>query len=379
MNYYKSWKKNFILCLILTVGVNLSHHLLATVLPLYAINHFNSNFLAGMMTSCFTISALITRFCIKKISLYISLKRLLQLSLIIAVIANFGYYISNDIVIFLIFRIIHGLSFGVGLACSVSLCNSIVPKEKLGDSVAFTASAATIASALGPSIALELIHIGDFPLLFIVTTVIAVFFYIEFLFIEIKEKKNEKKVKSGKIERHLYILLFLYFIAMLAFGSVSSFLTVYADELNLGNIGLFFTFMAVSALISRLFYQRLINRFGLNKILICMLCIGILSLMSIAFVNNRYILFLIAIPYGITTGIVSPIYNFRLLKRAQESDYLYLTSLYYCAVDAGLGLGALLWGIIANYISVNFIYVVASGILLVLIIIDSFYYRKWGL
>lgn len=101
---------------------------------------------------------------------------------------------SKDIVSFLIFRVVHGFGFGISLTCATAISNEYVPKSRLSEGVGFTSSANTIANAIGPTIALEILgkKYTNFISLFLVLLVISLTIFILSFFVK-SYTKNEQK------------------------------------------------------------------------------------------------------------------------------------------------------------------------------------------
>ncbi|WRK52840.1 hypothetical protein SD457_21850 [Coprobacillaceae bacterium CR2/5/TPMF4] len=88
---------------------------------------------------------------------------------------------------------IHGFGFGISLTCATAISNEYVPSSRLSEGVGFTSSANTIANAIGPTIALEILgeKYTNFFTLFAVLLIISAVIFGLSLFV----KSNTKAQK----------------------------------------------------------------------------------------------------------------------------------------------------------------------------------------
>mgnify|MGYP005795248281 FL=1 len=372
----KLWTKEYLFSLLLVFGVNMGYALLNSVMAIYGTVLTSSSVMGGYMITVFTISALFVRLFIKKLNEKFSNKVLLIFGLCLTVIASIGYCLANDIVTFLIFRMIHGFGFGISLTCATAISNEYVPSSRLSEGVGFTSSANTIANAIGPTIALEILgeKYTNFFTLFAVLLIISAVILGLSLFV--KSNTKAQKVNNEHQSYNGVIIACVFFLATFCQGAVNSFLTSYTKELNFGNIGLFFTLMAIVTFISRFFSRKIQNIFGLKKLSFILSIIMAVSIALIAFIQNEFQLFLLAIPLGLSTGLLFPIFNYRIIQTVDPSQFAFATSIYYCGLDIGYGLGAVVWGYVSQFFGYQVLYVVAALLIVVMIVFDQIVYQK---
>lgn len=230
----KLWTKEYLFSLLLVFWVNMGYALLNSVIAIYGTVLTSSSVMGGYMITVFTISALFVRLFIKKLNEKFSNKVLLIFGLCLTVIASIGYCLANDIVTFLIFRMIHGFGFGISLTCATAISNEYVPSSRLSEGVGFTSSANTIANAIGPTIALEILGTNFFTLFAVLLIISAVILGLSLF---VKSNTKAQKVNNEHQSYSGVIIACLFFLATFCQGAVNSFLTSYTKELNFGNIG----------------------------------------------------------------------------------------------------------------------------------------------
>ena len=104
-----------------------------------------------------------------------------------------------------------------------------------------------------------------------------------------------------------------------------------------------------------------------------------LSTLSIVFVQTSWQLMLTAVPYGLAAGLLFPIFNYRIIRTVDASQFAYATSIYYCGLDLGYGIGALIWGYVSQYAGYQALYLIAALVLLIMAVLDQcLYIREKG-
>ena len=372
----KLWTKKYLFSLLLVFGVNMGYALLNSVMAIYGTVLTSSSVMGGYMITAFTMSALFVRLFIKKLNEKFSNKVLLVFGLSLTVIAGLGYCLSKDIVSFLICRIIHGFGFGIGLTCATAISNEYVPASRLSEGVGFTSSANTVANAIGPTIALAILGEAytNFLSLFIVLLMISSITFVLSLFVS-SNQKSEKREKQKQSYTGITIAC-VFLIATFSQSAVNSYLTSYTKDLHLGNIGLFFTISAIITFLSRFISKKIQDMFGLRKLSMILTILMGICILSICFIQNEVQLFLLAIPYGLSTGLLFPIFNYRIIQTVDASQFAFATSIYYCGLDIGYGIGAVAWGYLGQCFGYQAIYVLAAGLLGIMAIMDQMVYKK---
>lgn len=112
--------------------------LLTPVLPFYLSEIFHSsNTTIGIVLSCYTISSL----CIRPFSGYLldafARKPLYLLAYFIFTLIFAGYMVAGILAMFIIFRIIHGVSFGMVTVGGNTIVIDIMPSSRRGEGLGY--------------------------------------------------------------------------------------------------------------------------------------------------------------------------------------------------------------------------------------------------
>lgn len=142
--------------------------LLMPVLPFYLAEVFQANKATiGVVLSCYTIAAL----CIRPFSGYLldtfARKPLYLLAYFIFTAMFAGYLVAGTLTLFILFRIIHGVSFGMVTVGGNTIVIDIMPSSRRGEGLGYYGLANNIAMSIGPMTGLFLHDASvSYPIIF---------------------------------------------------------------------------------------------------------------------------------------------------------------------------------------------------------------------
>ena len=311
--------------------------LLIPVLPFYLSEFFQAgNSTIGIVLSCYTVAAL----CIRPFSGYLldtfARKPLYLFAYFIFMLMFAGYLIAGSLTLFIIFRIIHGVSFGMVTVGGNTVVIDIMPSSRRGEGLGYYGLTNNIAMSIGPMFGLFL-HDGG-------VSFATIFCYalgscmLGFLSASLVKTPYKPPVKREPISLDRFILL----------KGIHT------------QTGFFFTFMAIGMAISRIFSGKLVDRGKITQVIAAGLNLVIISFFLLA--SCVYLIqwndaactilfFGIALLMGIGFGIMFPAFNTLFVNLAPNNQRGTATSTYLTSWDVGIGIGMLTGGYIAEICS----------------------------
>ncbi|NKX52601.1 MFS transporter, partial [Arthrobacter deserti] len=146
-------------------------YLLMTSMALYAAERFQpADTAAGFASSAFIIGALISRFFAGPLLDAAGRRRVLVVSLAVYTAVSLLYIPAGSLALLLILRLVHGIAFGIGHTAVTAGAQALVPAARRGEGTGFFAVSTTVATALGPLLAVLLADGGDYDGLFLFCT-----------------------------------------------------------------------------------------------------------------------------------------------------------------------------------------------------------------
>nr|WP_231706267.1 MFS transporter [Arthrobacter sp. zg-Y40] len=374
------------MAIITNLFLSMVFYLLMTSMALYAVEEFAASDSAGGFASgSFVIGALLARVFAGKFLDFVGRRRLLIVSLAVFVVAALLYIPADSLALLLTVRIIHGAAFG---AASTSLSASVmglIPINRRGEGTGYFGISTTLATAVGPFLAVMLVDSVSYRALFLVTTACAAVALVLSLVLRLPERTPTLEEQKNKWRMHLTDIIdpgalsiaSVMFIAGAAYAGVLSFLNSYAQSegLVLG-ASLFFVVYAAVVLVSRLFVGRIQDRHGDNAVIYPTLVSFAAGLALLAYAPNNAVLAVAGIFLGFGFGALMPCAQAIAVSMAPAHRIGLATSTFFILMDAGIGVGPLLLGMLLPVTGYHGMYWVLAAVVLASTVLYHFVHGR---
>nr|WP_269440273.1 MFS transporter [Arthrobacter sp. zg-Y750] len=374
------------MAIITNLFLSMVFYLLMTSMALYAVEEFAASDSAGGFASgSFVIGALLARVFAGKFLDFVGRRRLLIVSLAVFVVAALLYIPADSLALLLTVRIIHGAAFG---AASTSLSASVmglIPINRRGEGTGYFGISTTLATAVGPFLAVMLVDSVSYRALFLVTTACAAVALVLSLVLRLPERTPTPEEQKNKWRMHLTDIIdpgalsiaSVMFIAGAAYAGVLSFLNSYAQSegLVLG-ASLFFVVYAAVVLVSRLFVGRIQDRHGDNAVIYPTLVSFAAGLALLAYAPNNAVLAVAGIFLGFGFGALMPCAQAIAVSMAPAHRIGLATSTFFILMDAGIGVGPLLLGMLLPVTGYHGMYWVLAAVVLASTVLYHFVHGR---
>ena len=337
--------------------------LLIPVLPFYLSEVFSAgNSTIGIILSCYTVAAL----CIRPFSGYFldsfARKPLYLMAYFIFMTMFAGYIIAGSLTLFILFRIIQGVSFGMVTVGGNTVVIDIMPSSRRGEGLGYYGLSNNIAMAVGPMSGLFLHDAGmSFTTIFCCSLGSCI---AGFVCASLVKTPYKPPVKREPISLDRFILLkgipagISLLLLSIPYGMTTNYVAMYAKQIGINaTTGFFFTFMAIGMAISRIFSGKIVDRGKITQVIsaglyLVVFCFFLLS--ACVYLINwndmlcTVVFFAVAPLLGVGFGIMFPAYNTLFVNLAPNSQRGTATSTYLTSWDVGIGIGMLAGGYIAE-------------------------------
>lgn len=366
MKEKKLWSLDFILACIANLLMGVSFYLLVPTLPFYLASTFNSSkSVIGLVASCYVIAALLIRPFSGYLVDSFSRKWIYILSFVAFGLLNFGYLVASSVVFLFVLRFMHGLTWGVITTSGNTLAIDIMPAEKRGRGIGFYGMSLNIAMAIGPMLGIFLYQHYPFVSIFWLAIITGFAGLVCAIFIKVPRHEPVHHHKLLSLDRFLMVkglpIGLNVILITLSYGMILSFSAMYSAEVGATNPGLFFTLLAVGLGAARAMSGKMIDGGRLNSA--SMIGIAILSVSFVMFslfkVPAMY--YLSALCIGLGYGVVYPALQTIFVNMATHQQRGTANSTFLTAFDAGVGLGMLLAGKIAEVSSLSTAFMVSAA------------------
>ncbi len=337
--------------------------LLIPVLPFYLSEVFSvGNSTIGIILSCYTVAAL----CIRPFSGYFldsfARKPLYLMAYFIFMTMFAGYIIAGSLTLFILFRIIQGVSFGMVTVGGNTVVIDIMPSSRRGEGLGYYGLSNNIAMAVGPMSGLFLHDAGmSFTTIFCCSLGSCI---AGFVCASLVKTPYKPPVRREPISLDRFILLkgipagISLLLLSIPYGMTTNYVAMYAKQIGINaTTGFFFTFMAIGMAISRIFSGKIVDRGKITQVISAGLYLVVFSFFLLSACvyliswNNMLctiVFFAVALLLGVGFGIMFPAYNTLFVNLAPNSQRGTATSTYLTSWDVGIGIGMLAGGYIAE-------------------------------
>ena len=232
--------------------------MLVPVLPFYLAEAFKAEgTLIGLILSCYTVSAL----CIRPFSGYLidrfARKPLYLVAYAVFTIIFAGYKFAGTLMLFALFRVLHGLAFGTTSVGGSTIVIDILPAERRGEGLGYFGLTNNFAMSIGPMLGLMLHGAVSYDIIFAIAFSASLVGLVAAALVRTPAKP---RIASGPLSFDRFILKrgipagISLLLMSVPYGMTTNYVALYAEQMGLHvNTGLFFTFMAVGMAISRIF------------------------------------------------------------------------------------------------------------------------------
>lgn len=370
MNKASLWTRNFIIDAAANFFIYLVYYILTVVITVYAMDKLHASpGAAGFSSGVFILTALFSRVFAGKTIEKTGEKKTLYIGLLIYFFATFLYFIADNIVLLLIIRSLHGIGFGIAATATGTIVAGLIPAQRRGEGIGYYAMSATLASAIGPFLAIYLNQHMSFTLIFSLAVVllacslIAVYFLKVTAAKKIKERTEKKASSMGNfIEFNALPIALVGGLLGLLYSSIISFLAPYTREINLIGAGsTFFVVYSLAILISRPFTGRLFDIKGANFVIYPSFVSFAAGMILLGQAHTTVLLLSAGALLGFGFGTFLSSGQAIAIMLAPREKLGLATSTFFSLTDGGVGIGPLFLGMLLPYVGFRNLYVIMAA------------------
>lgn len=354
------FNRNFLLVAAGNFFLFLSFYALMPLLPFYLTGEFSADgTVIGLVLSCYMVSCIGIRPLCGYLLDTVNRRPVYVLAYLAFAAIFSAYALCATLWMFIVFRVLHGASFGCATVSGGSLVTQVIPRDRLGEGIGYYGLANTISMCIGPLLGLYAYNHFSFTAIFLGLTVVAVAGTGMAAMVEIPARRNKvvRKITLDSIFiKTGFSFSVIQILAYVSYGATTTYIAVFADQNLVGDFGgWYFTCMAVGLALSRPFAGKKVDRGGIAMLVILGLLIATAAsctLFSLHLMpqSMRPEIFLVtAFAQGIGYGVLHPSFNTIFVRLTDEEHRGAATSMFFTSNDIGIGVGVLTGGIAVQY------------------------------
>lgn len=378
MNKEKLWTKDFIIVSTINFLATLVYFLLLVTIASYAKSEFEaSTSTAGLVSSIFIIGSLIGRLGAGR---FIGIKgptTILWVGLSFFTITSLFYFLANSIPLLLVNRLAQGVAVGIIGTATGTIVAHILPRARKGEGIGYFSLSAVLATAIGPFIGILLLKMENgFTIMFTMNLVLSILCLLFLAVVKLKlapikqPEKTEVKssILSQFIEPKAVPISFVALIIGFSYSGVMTFLSFYAESINLVSAAsYFFLVYAIVIIISRPFTGKLMDTKGANIIVYPCIVLFAIGMLLFSQASAGWMLLLAAAFIGFGYGNFNSVAQTIAVKVTEPHRFGLATATYFILFDIGLGVGPYILGFIVPNTGYRTIFVAMVAVIVICI------------
>ncbi len=382
----KLWTKNYV-C---TIGVNFLMYTVHFLLMLWSTSYVLDQWhvgigTAGLASGIFIVGALFARIPAGRYIDFIGRRRMFLVGTAFFFGLSLLYMEAPSVDAFMTVRFVHGLAFGAASTAASTIAAALIPVKRMGTGIGYYTLGVTLASAIGPFVAIHFVNIHDFYVAAVVSAVLAALVFLLSFGIQVPERhisvEEKEEIMHFRFDaffaRRSLAIAFVAFLGGICYSTVLSYLGEYAAELGLSDIGgaYFFLCFALTSFLSRPLTGYLLDRDGGDVVMYPSLVLLVLSMIIIASAGSNGMLLLGGLLLGAGYGTLTAACHALSIHCALANQLGVATSTYFVLLDLGIGVGPYMLGHLVPSYGFSMVYLAAGVVALFGI---HFYYMQLG-
>jgi MFS family permease len=333
-----------------------SMHLLITPLPLYIESIGGGPADVGLAGATFAIVALIVRPYVGRLVDREGRKIGLLIGTAVFAVGPLLYLAAGSLALFQAARMFHGIGIAAFTTAYFALVADVTPPSRWGEAFGLAGSAPFVSMMIASPVGTSLLQHTSFHLVFALAAVLGLASLVFVLPIRERTRQTVTPAPQNTGPTSLRELVRLREVMApslvtltlgVSYGTIITFLPLFARDRELGNVGFFFTTMSILIIVSRSLAGRLSDRLGRLPVILPMLGLTAFSLLGLNWTYAFGVLLLMAALQGIGFGGARVALETMVVDNAPTEVRGTALSLLYFCLDLGVAISGLAIGAVA--------------------------------
>lgn len=355
----KLWNVDYCKVMATNFMLYFAFYLLTPLLPIYLSETFGATKdVIGLVLSGYTVAALIIRPFSGFVVDSFSRKKVLIICLFLFFIVFAGYIAAGTLLMFAIFRTLHGAPFGAATVANSTCAIDVLPSSRRNEGIGLYGLSNNLAMAIAPSAGIWLYKAFDnFAVLFWIALFVAGIAMLIAATLHLPEKEIIKNKEKLSLDRFFLTRAWLMAINIalfgFCFGVLSNYLAIYSKE-TLGitsGTGTYFAILSIGLFSSRLQGSKALREGKLTQNAALGMVLALAGYLTFVGIQHPVAYYASALMIGLGNGHMYPAFLNMFIHVAQHNERGTANSSILTSWDLGFGIGILLGGVVAEYFS----------------------------
>lgn len=383
LNSERLWTKDFIIISGVNFFTHIVFYMMMVITAIYTMTVFDAGQgAAGLATGVFVLASLAARIFTGKYMDIIGYKPMLVLGVALFTISMALHLFINSLAMVFLLRIIQGAAHGMTTTTAGAVAADIIPDKRRGEGTGYYATAMNVAMAVGPFLSIYLYSYSSFEIIFMTGLFFMLFDLALALFLKVPGRPKAANRRKGWavgdfVEPKAVPISMVMFLITVAYASLMSFLSPYAEEIQLVEAASFFFMVYAAALLAtRPFTGKWFDLYGAKKVSypFIFLLAGGFVLLSAAKTAVSFLLSAALI--GIGFGTILSYFQAIAVQKSPSDKKGLATSTFFIFLDLANGIGAYAIGLLVSAVSFRMVYLICAVVILSGALVFYYVYGK---
>lgn len=350
-NYIKVWSANFM--------IFFSFMIVTPLLPLYLSEEFGADKdTIGLVLSGYTLAALIVRPFSGYLVDSFPRKVVLLISYFLFFAMFAGYIVAGTLSFFAVIRTLHGGPMGAVTVANSTCAIDVLPPSRRAEGIGYYGLSNNLATSIAPTVGLLIYDYftGGYHIIFTVALAVAGIGLFINSMVHFPEKEIVRNREPLSLDRFFLIKGWRESIVVICFafsyGVLATYLAIYGKE-ELGmtaGSGLWFLILSIGLILSRLIGARSLRQGKVTENASRGIVLSLFGYLAFAAVHNAWGYYGAALIIGLGNGHLWPAMQTMFVNLAHSNQRGTANSTMLTSWDAGMGLGVIGGGCVAEYL-----------------------------
>lgn len=370
------WTGSFLRICLVNLFIFVNFHALLPTFPFFVTYLGGDAVTIGLATALFSIASIVSRPFVGWLIDTRGRYAILVLGLIGMTLIPMGYFVSAGIATAVILRTAHGVFHAASSNASSTWVTDIIPHKRMGEGLGMYGLSMAISTAVAPALGLAVMNAWGFRPLFAIAALTA----LAALLTGMGIRSRNYAVSDAPLRiRELFEPMSLpaavtQFFFMMAYGVVEVYVAIYATSCRLPGGGIYFIFIALATVATRILLGRAVDRYGEARLVYTGNAAFVIGILLLVFAHNVPCYLLSALLLGYSFGAIQPSLQTMAMHAVAPERRGAASSTFFVAFDFGIASGGFLAGILVKQLGYDAMFLC----MIVPCLLSSGYYYAFG-
>ncbi|PAD32396.1 MFS transporter [Paenibacillus sp. 7523-1] len=369
------WTRSFILMTLGLLFLFTAFYMLYPTLPLFIKEMGGNEQQVGLAMGALMLSSVLFRPFVGGLLDRFGRRPFMIGGLLVFIASMYMYNWVGGVLVLMGLRMIHGISWAMSTTSMMTAVTDMIPANRRGEGMGWFSTSMTFAMAIGPMIGLSIMQGQSYQSMFLFAVVLSAVALLLTLAAKMPFIPTADQKKIQIIEKSVLPVMAPIFFLFVAYGGITTFVPLFAAEIQV-NSGTFFLIYAATLALSRPIAGKLSDRIGEVAVIVPALIITMAALLVLSFSTSLFGVLCSAVLYGIGFGSAQPSLQAITLRMAPKERQGAANAFFSTATDLGIGLGAILLGLVSEYMSYSVLFSVSALSVFVALLLFAIHVKK---